>query len=173
MSAGTTLSMNSSSDAALTSWSIVRVSSGLGPMWRATKRSAGSREARAVAMVERLFANLRLGLLAPQEVVEFLRTRRSDPGHACTGVGGRVLVRSPLPRQSAFNSLRTLSPNPDHPTPAEGFPFPKGRSTADARVNLGHGAGEGEKDPETAFTASIVPNTSMRANVAPTLGRST
>src|SRR5256886_16649331 len=97
MSAGTTLSMNSSSDAALTSWSIVRVSSGLGPMWRATKRSAGSREARAVAMVERLFANLLLVLLAPQEVVEFLRTLDPEPDHPALAVGvpvheGRVTV---------------------------------------------------------------------------------
>src|SRR5256886_7739730 len=92
-----TLSMNSSSDAALTSWSIVRVSSGLGPMWRATKRSAGSREARAVAMVERLFANLLLVLLAPQEVVEFLRTLDPEPDHPALAVGvpvheGRVTV---------------------------------------------------------------------------------
>src|SRR5438445_3781936 len=97
MSAGTTLSMNSSSDAALTSWSIVPVTSGLGPMWRATKRSAGSREARAVAMVERLFANLLLVLLAPQEVVEFLRTLDPEPDHPALAVGvpvheGRVTV---------------------------------------------------------------------------------
>src|SRR5438477_12138282 len=91
MSAGTTLSMNSSSDAALTSWSIVRVSSGLGPMWRATKRSAGSREARGVAMVERLFANLLLVLLAPQEVVEFLRTLDPEPDHPAVAVGVPVL----------------------------------------------------------------------------------
>src|SRR5947208_17041180 len=93
MSAGTTLSMNSSSDAALTSWSIVRVSSGLGPMWRATKRSAGSREARAVAMVERLFANLLLVLLAPQEAVEFLRTLDPQPHPPALAVRVRVLGR--------------------------------------------------------------------------------
>src|SRR2546425_12186176 len=87
MSAGTTLSMNSSSDAAPTSCSIARVSSGLGPMWRATKRSAGSREARAVGMMEGLFANLLLVLLAPQELVELLRILDPEPDHPALAVG--------------------------------------------------------------------------------------
>src|SRR5437899_11547533 len=90
MSAGTTLSMNSSSDAALTSWSIVRVSSGLGPMWRATKRSAGSRGARAVGMMEGLFANLLLVLLAPQELVELFRCFDSEADHPALAVGVAV-----------------------------------------------------------------------------------
>src|SRR5438128_7751173 len=87
MSAGTTLSMNSSSDAAPTSCSIARVSSGLGPMWRATKRSAGSREARAVGMMEGLFANLLLVLLAPQELGELFRIFDSEADHPALAVG--------------------------------------------------------------------------------------
>src|SRR2546430_596893 len=90
MSAGTTLSMNSSSDAAPTSCSIARVSSGLGPMWRATKRSAGSSEARAVGMMGGLFANLLLVLLAPQELVELFRTLDPEPNHPALAVGVAV-----------------------------------------------------------------------------------
>src|SRR2546425_9138066 len=78
--------MNSSSDAAPTSCSIARVSSGLGPMWRATKRSAGSREARAVGMMEGLFANLLLVLLAPQELVELFRILDPEPDHPALAV---------------------------------------------------------------------------------------
>src|SRR5436190_6073849 len=98
MSAGTTLSMNSSSDAAPTSYSIARVSSGLGPMWRVTKRSAGSSEARAVGMLEGLFANLLLILLAPQQLVELFRTFHPEPDHPALAVGvavheGRVICQ--------------------------------------------------------------------------------
>src|SRR5437879_10877430 len=90
MSAGTTVSMNSSSDAAPTSWSIARVSSGLGPMCRATNRSAGRREARGVGMMEGLFANMLRVLLAPQQVVELLRTLDAESDHPALAVGVAV-----------------------------------------------------------------------------------
>src|SRR5690242_21668728 len=50
MSAGTTASMNVSSDSYPSDASMDRVSSGLGPMWRLAKRSAGASEARTVRM---------------------------------------------------------------------------------------------------------------------------
>src|SRR5438034_4428550 len=104
MSAGTTPSMSSSSDAPPTVCSIARVSSGLGPMWRVTKRSAGSREARAVGMSDvslralrkgcgtgrALFANMLLVLLAPQELVELLRVLDPELDHPALAIGVAV-----------------------------------------------------------------------------------
>src|SRR5207248_705601 len=83
---------------AVRSSSIARVSSGLGPMWRVTKRSAGSREARAVGMLEGLFANMLLVLLAPQQLVELFRTLHPEPDHPALAVGvavhdGRVICQ--------------------------------------------------------------------------------
>src|SRR5205809_2723599 len=101
MPSGTTLSMNSSSDAQPTGCSIARVSSGLGPMWRATKRSAGSRDARAVGMSDvslralrkgcgtgrALCANMLLVLLAPQQLVELLRVLDPELDHPALAIG--------------------------------------------------------------------------------------
>src|SRR5881628_1869309 len=90
MSSGTTSSMNESSDSQPSVASIARVSSGLGPMCRVTKRSAGSREARAVGM---LFANVFLVSLAAQQFFEFRRVLHAQPDHPAAAVGVAVHER--------------------------------------------------------------------------------
>src|SRR6267143_3056609 len=85
MSSGTTASMNASSDSYPSVASMPRVSSGLGPMWRVTKRSAGASAARTVGMT--LLPDGLLVRLVAQQLLELRRRLRAELDHPARAVG--------------------------------------------------------------------------------------
>src|SRR5256885_5458160 len=93
MSSGTTASMNASSDSYPRVASMPRVSSGLGPMCRVTKRSAGASEARTVGICGMVWSSVTLLpdlLLIPlvaQQLVELRRSLRAQFDHPARASG--------------------------------------------------------------------------------------
>src|SRR5882762_4251141 len=116
MSSGTMASMNASSDSYPSAASMPRVSSGLGPMWRVTKRSAGASEARTVGMCGMAWSSLTL-------------------------LSDLFLIR--LVAQQLIELRRILRAKLDHPARAVGFAIDERRVALERLVHLGHRAGEG------------------------------
>src|SRR5438093_9625328 len=85
ISSGTTASMNASSDSYPSVASMLRVSSGLGPMWRVTKRSAGASEARTVGMT--LLPDVFLVRLTVQQLLELRGVFHAELDHPARPVG--------------------------------------------------------------------------------------
>src|SRR5438093_623595 len=85
ISSGTTASMNASSDSYPSVASMPRVSSGLGPMWRVTKRSAGASEERTVGMT--LLPDVFLVRLTVQQLLELRGVFHAELDHPARAVG--------------------------------------------------------------------------------------
>src|SRR5437762_14287051 len=85
MSSGITASIKASSESYPSVASMPRVLSGLGPIWRVTKRSAGASEARTVGMT--LLPDVFLVRLTVQQLLELRGVCHAELDHPARAVG--------------------------------------------------------------------------------------
>src|SRR5256884_1777107 len=140
MSAGTTASMNASSDSYPSVASIPRVSSGLGPMWRVTKRSAGAREARTVDMDGRRWLLLTRGCATARAGARPPARGRRPASRSwvrCQTASLRDVLLVRLAGEQLIDVRCVLHLQLDHPSRAVGIAVHERRIAFEGRVHFG------------------------------------